>query len=442
MVGSGKAVNQLRNHHLSRSLHVFALFAFPAAGLAEVHSLTLLQAVDTALRQNPEIVLSRLDEQKARAGIRVARDPFVPKVYGGSGLAYTSGYPNSIEGQAPSIFEARTDMALFNRPKSYELAEARENARGAAIDSASKGDDIAYRTASLYLDAEQYQRSQESLEQEVQALQRVHEAVQLRYDEGRELALTLKRADLDLARAKQRLQAVSSDLDYSQESLAVILGFPAGDRVRPIDDDRRALELPPSEEASIDAAMKNNKEIRRLQSQMQAKAFEVRGDKAQRLPQVDLVAQYALFAKYNYQQYFTKFQRNNGQLGIGIRIPLLIGDAPSGMQSEAEADLAKLRTQINDVRNRTALDARRGFNEVKKGESGRDFAKLDLEVAREQVRVLLEQLDEGRVTRQAVEEARLLEQEKWIAYYESQNLLEKAKLNLLKQTGTLQAALR
>jgi outer membrane protein TolC len=108
------------------------------AGLAEVHSLTLREAVNIALKENPDLVLARLDEQKAQAAIRVARDPFVPKVYAGSGLAKVWGYPTSIEGAAPAIIQSRTDMALFNRPKSYELARVRETARGAAINTQSK----------------------------------------------------------------------------------------------------------------------------------------------------------------------------------------------------------------------------------------------------------------------------------------------------------------
>jgi hypothetical protein len=56
--------------------------------------------------------------------------------------------------------------------------------------------------------------------------------------------------------------------------------------------------------------------------------------------------------------------------------------------------------------------------------------------------VLLAQSEEGRATRQAVDEARLMEQEKWIAYYDAQHGLEKARLNLLKQTGAIQAALK
>jgi len=69
-------------------------------------------------------------------------------------------------------------------------------------------------------------------------------------------------------------------------------------------------------------------------------------------------------------------------------------------------------------------------------------AKPDLDSGREQFSVLLAQLAEGRVNQLSVDDARLSEQEKWIAFYDAQHLLEKARLNLLRQTGTLVAALR
>ena len=421
---------------------VLSLISFACLACAEVHTLTLKQAVEVALKQNADVVLARLDEQKAAAAVRVARDPFVPKVYGGSGLAFTSGYPSSIEGAAPSIFQARTDMVLFNRPKSYELAEAREHARGAAIDTAAKIDDIAYRTADLFLDASQTAQSATSVQEEVQSLQRVNESVRLRVSEGREIALTGKRADLDLARARQRRDAILGDLEYAEESLAMVLGYPDGDRVHAIQEDRALTDVPGDEEQCVAIALQNNKDLRRLQSQMQAKALEVRAQHAARLPQVDLVAQYSLFAKRNYQDFFLTFQRNNGQLGVAIKVPLLVGSAPSALEAQAQVEAAKLRTQFSQVRNRTALDTRKGYQDIRRAERGRDVAKMELEVAREQVTVLLAQLDEGRATRQDVEGARFSEQEKWIAFYDSQHAVEKAKLNLLKQTGTLQAALK
>jgi len=152
--------------------HSLLLLFSAAAGLAEVHSLTLRQAVDVATKENPDLVLARLDEQKAQAAIRVAKDPFVPKVYTGSGLAKVWGYPTSIDGAAPSIIQARTDMSLFNRPKSFELARVRESARGAAIGTQSKSDEAAYQAASQFLDIQQMVRSLQSVQLELESLER------------------------------------------------------------------------------------------------------------------------------------------------------------------------------------------------------------------------------------------------------------------------------
>ncbi|MEO8028471.1 MAG: TolC family protein, partial [Bryobacteraceae bacterium] len=121
---------------------------------AEIRTLTLKETVAIALKQNPEIALARLDTVKARQSIRAARDPFIPKLYGGSGLAYTSGFPNSIEGSAPSIFTAKAQAMLFNKPQSYRVAAENENFRGSQIQSGVKQDEVVYRAAVLFLDAE------------------------------------------------------------------------------------------------------------------------------------------------------------------------------------------------------------------------------------------------------------------------------------------------
>src|SRR5271168_1036978 len=210
------------------------------------------QAVQLALQQNSDVVLAHLDEQRARDSVRVAKDPFVPKLYGGSGLAKTWGFPATIDGNAPSIFEARSKMAVFNRPKSYELAEARESARGAAIGAQGKSEEVAYQAASLFLDIEQLIRSQESLQRELEALARVMESTLARISEGREIPLEGKRAELNLARARQRLESSVTDLDYGEASLAVVLGFPPSDRIQPVEDgaEPTRAEIPESSAAA------------------------------------------------------------------------------------------------------------------------------------------------------------------------------------------------
>jgi outer membrane protein TolC len=175
---------------------------------------------------------------------------------------------------------------------------------------------------------------------------------------------------------------------------------------------------------------------------MQAKLLEIKSYHAERLPKVNLVAQYSLFAKYNYQDYFAKFQRNNAQVGASIEIPLLVGRAASAQSAQSEVDIAKLRVEVGRTRARITSDLRIAYQNLRRSEAARDVARADLDVTREELTIDLAQMDEGRLPLAKVEALRATENEKWLAYYEAQHAAEVARLNVLRQTGTLEAALR
>jgi len=419
---------------------IFFLAALCAWG--EVKTMTLRQALDLALAQSPDVMLARLDQQKAREQVTIARDPFLPKVFAGSGLAKPFGFPANIGGEAPAIIETKTQMALFDRPQSYQVATARENMRGSAIEVARQQDEVAFRVASLYLDAEQAARSLQAAQREEENLGHVLEFVKTRVDEGRELPIEAHKADLSVRRARNNVETFTLDLLNAETSLAVVLGMKPDDRVRAAADDRGPLALPISEDRSIEEAIDNNRDLKRLESNMQAKMLEIKGYKAMRLPKVNLVAQYELLGKYYYQNFYSSFQRNNGQLGASFEMPLLIGRSSRAYVTQAELDIEKIRIEVERTRARITADIRRGFQEVKRAESARDFAREDLDVAREQVTNDLARSDEGRVPMSVVEQSRAVEQEKWLVYYEAQHTVERARLNVMKQTGTLLAALK
>jgi outer membrane protein TolC len=239
-----------------------------------------------------------------------------------------------------------------------------------------------------------------------------------------------------------RLDSGQLDSDYYQMLLAVALGYPATDRVKPVDSGTSELIVPPSETAATDSALRNNRELREMQSNVLAKQFDLRSYRAARLPKVDLVAQYALFAKYNYEQYFQKFQRNNFQLGASITIPIFVGTAVKGYAAQALTDMQKIRVQMDQVRNRILSDTRRSYEQWEKAEKLRDLARLQLDLARQDLTVLLAQNGEGRVPLSRVEEARLEESNRWISMYDAETQVTRAKIAILRQTGTLLATLR
>ncbi|HUI55961.1 MAG TPA: TolC family protein [Bryobacteraceae bacterium] len=418
------------------------LLAMACVLRAEVRPMTLRQAVETALKQNPDIMLARLDEEKARQAVRVARDPFTPRLIVGSGLAYSNGFPMSIEGSAPSVVQAHVVQDVFNRQQNFAVAQAKEDARGAGLAATSKRDEVVYRTATLYLDAERAARVWEFARRQDESLEKVLEAVQAQVQEGRALPLAEKTAAANLAHARQSAELLADEQAASETALAMVLGFSAEDRVRPVAEPRAAPELPKSEEEAIQSALESNKDLKRMESQIVSKELEVRGEKAQRWPRADLVAQYSLLAKFNnYAEFFSKFQRNNEQFGISFEVPLMAGPGVNAEVAMTQAEISHLKVDLNSARNRIRSDLEQAFRNVKKAGTGAEVARLDLDVAREQLSVDLAQFEEGRVTLRQVEEARVVENDKWIAFYDAQYAVEKAHWGVLRLTGDLLAAL-
>ncbi len=424
-----------------KALAVFFLSALCA--VAEVHTLTLRGALDIALQQNPDIVLARFDQQRARAQVTIMKDPFVPKVFAGSGAAYTNGFPMSIDGNAPAVLQAKTQMAIFDRPQGLRAAQANESARGAEIDIGARQDEVAYRVASLYFDAEEASRSLTAVELQLQSLTRVRELTAVRVSEGRELSIESSRADLKVLQAQQRHAELADSIADTETSLAQVLGFNPGDRVQPAQEDRRVTGQIDSEESAIQQALDNSREIKRLESNLQGKNLEIKSYKAERLPKANLIAQYALLSRFNnYDKFFPRFQRNNFELGISFEVPILTGRSSAAYVAQAQMDIDKIRAQIGQTRSRITADLQHAYRDIRRTESAQKLARADLDLAREQLSLDLTRYDEGQVTMAQVEASRAAEQEKWIVYYDTQHAFEVARLTVLRQAGTLVAALR
>jgi len=336
-----------------------------------------------------------------------------------------------------------TVASVFDKPKKLQLQQAREELRGAGLAGEGKREQAVRRTIDLYLAAERSRRMAEMARKQVEAAGKLAAIVKLRVQEGRELALEAKRAELEVAKARQRVEAWEAEQDYSEASLAMVLGLESGQRARAALEDRAAPPMPMSAEEAAERALRDNRELRGLSSAMAAKNLEMRSFEAAKYPRLDLVAQYGLFARFNnYEDFFQKFQRHNGQLGISFQIPLWTGPATAAGAAAARTEVSRLQLQMQTARNRIRLQAEQGFQEVRKAETGRQVARLELEVAREGLTVVLAQFEEGRAGLQQVEQARINENEKWLRYYEAQHGLEQARFQLLERTGELMAAFR
>lgn len=410
----------------------------PALLSAETHRLSFEQALDRARSEAPEVLLARYDELQAKQAIRIAKDPFSPKVILGSGLAYTYGFPMSIEGSAPSIFQAKAIQSLVNRPQSFLLAKSRVDAQSVALSVQERRDAALEKTAKLYLDASLVRKNLDLVQQQVRSLEAVRGVVDARVEEGRLLAIEARRAEVNARKAKQRTVLLNTELAQIQRSLAFVLGYGAEDEVETQAVNSLTGDVPADPTETIRLALDNSRELKRLQSDIQAKNLEFQANRSSWYPQVDLVAQYGLFARFNnFDQYFNRFQRNNLLLGMSFKFPVVPGTASSAQAATALNEVNRLRLRVANTRNRIELDTRKLLDDLKLQRENLDLAKLDLEVSRDQVSIVLAQIEEGKAAQRQLEEARFLEAEKWMTYYEAAYAVERAKVSVLAAIGQL-----
>jgi outer membrane protein TolC len=303
---------------------------------------------------------------------------------------------------------------------------------------------VLHQVATMHIGAQRAVRTADLVGQQIDSFEKIADAVRARVEEGRELPVESRAAELRLAQARQRFQALQAESHQAESALAIALGFPAGDRVRAVPADEQArFDLPQSEAAAVEEAVSNSKQLRRIESAMQARTLQGQAARSTRWPQVDLVAQYAIMAKFNqYEEFFRKFQRHNGQLGVSFQLPLFVGSAARAQAATADLDVARMRLELNAVRDRVSVEARRRWQDLTVAVSARDVARMDLDVTRERLGVALAQLEEGRAGIRQVEELRSVETDKWLAFYESQAAVDRARLELLRATGTMTAMLR
>jgi len=104
---------------------VFAAGAYP--GMAQTEQqvsplrFTLRQAVAASLQKSRELSLARLQYETSREQAGLRRAEFLPNLYMGSGVAYTSGFPLLAGGGAPALFSLSYNQELFDLPSPSQM---------------------------------------------------------------------------------------------------------------------------------------------------------------------------------------------------------------------------------------------------------------------------------------------------------------------------------
>jgi len=427
-------MNKIRK--ISCGLFYAALLGVPEVPAQDVVSINLKQAVDMALRNSREVALAEARYNVAQNTVEANRSTFRPNLFTGSGAAYTYGFPQTVSGAAPSIINASYLQTVFNPLLMSQVRSAGERKEAQRLELEKTRNSIMLQTSSGYLELAKVRHSLDLMRTQRQSNARILEFTRQRLNEGRELPIEVTRAELNQARSEQKIVQLESRQRILERQMAALIGVPGNQRIEieaqvlPLDEQQREQDL-------VDRALNSSLDLQQAEFERKAREHRLEGEIGTKWPTVDLFAEYGLFSKINnFQEFFRKFQRNNFNIGVQVRIPLINAQRSSNV-ALAKSELTTAEMELKAKRQNVELDVERQYQHLRELDAAREVARLELKLAQENLQVIQASFEEGRSNLRDVERARLEENDKWIAFLDSDYEHQKAQLDLLNTTGDL-----
>lgn len=394
-------------------------------------------AIELALKNSATTGIARADAQRAQASYLQTRNLFLPQVTFGSGLAFSYGFPLSIEGSAPSIFDVNTQEFLFNSAQRQFMKAAKAEVGATQAQNADRRNDVIMETALDYIQLDLLESSLGVQHEQQEMAGKLEDVVNQRVQAGVDAPTELTRAKLATARTRMQIAQTQSAIDQLRLRLSQLTGLPQAAIQTSTESIPEFPAVSQSDDLATQAA-RNNSGVKVADEAAKIKEFRAKGEDKQLYPAVDLVGHYAVLARYNnYDQFFSKFQRNNVVLGVAIRFPFFNGSQREAAKS-AEADALKARKEAQNVKDQVSTETLRLQRSVDQFSAARDVFKLEHQLAESDAETIHEKIQAGGATLKDEQSARITEHERYAAYLNSSFDLDKAHVQLLRQIGDLE----
>ncbi|MGB8763037.1 MAG: TolC family protein [Candidatus Sulfotelmatobacter sp.] len=418
---------------------LLAVLVLPTASLL-AEPVTLRQAVELALKHATGMSIAADEQQHAAASYRELRNSYIPQLNAGAGIGWSDGFPLSLEGAAPSLFNVNAQSALINPALKDFIRAAQSDIVVSALQTKDQRNQVIQDTVLSYAELAGWEQRLSHLHETMTAADQVEKAVAQRVKEGVDSEIDGSKARLSVARVRLRMVEASGSADVLREHLSRLIGLPSASiEIDP--DSVPALpvvkpEADPDTE-SLAKATDANPVVQAAVEHARAQYLRVKGEQRSLWPSIDFAAQYALLATYNnYDAYYTHFQPNNATVGVAIHLPFL-NLAQHERVKEAESEARKDTNQAEAARNQVSEETLRLERSVTQLQDARDVAELEYEIAQSNVKATRTRMESSTATIHDLGDAETQASERWIKVQDVTIELERSQVELLRATGDL-----
>jgi outer membrane protein TolC len=419
-------------------LFVFSIFLNPAVKNSLAEPLPLKRVVELALSHSTVTGATAADEQRAFASYHEARNQYIPQVVAGAGLGASWGFPLSLEGAAPSIFNLNTQSALLNPSLRQFVKAARQEWQASSIRTKDQRNQVIQDAVLNYAELSKWERLLNHLREQQGDAQKAEQIVEQRMREGVDSSLARSKAQLVTARVRLHLAQALGAIDVLRSQLAQMTGLPAAS-IETVAESMPALPELKQEEDLASEAAQSSPAVQAAEMRAAAQNLKARAEHLAMLPSVDFAAQYAVLSKYNnYFEFYKRFERNNATVGVAIRFPFL-SPSQHARAAAADADAAKAKSDAQAAKNQASEQTLKLQRSVEQLAAFQQVSQLEYEVAQANANALQVRLDAGTASFHDVEDAREQANERFNTLQDANFEVERARIALLRATGELES---
>jgi outer membrane protein TolC len=417
-------------------LSLTSAFLLMRSTQAGAEPLTLKRAVQLAMTHSTAMAQASADEQRVFASYAEARNQYVPQVVAGSGLGASWGFPLSLEGAAPSIFNVNAQSALINPALREFVHAAREEIGAGRLQTKDQKQQVTQEVVIAYVELVKWEEMLPKVTQTYADAQKTQALIKQRVEGGVDSQTEEQKGQLTTARARLRSLQAQGAIDVLREQLGRLTGVTSSS-FETVPESVPALpEIKPDEDLRSKAA-DSSLALQAAELRARAQAFRAKGEHRSLWPSLDFAAQYAVLARYNnYDEFYRKFERNNATVGVAIRFPFMNFSQRAHAQA-ADADAIHANKQVESAKNQVSQEVLKLQRSVEQLQAAQDVSQLEYELAQSNVNAVEIRMNSGTAGLHDEADAHTDLAEKFNALEDAKFQLLRARIGLLRATGDL-----
>jgi len=330
----------------------------PAPG---AQRLTLAEAEQLAIKNNPQISVARLNAFASQQVAREVRSALWPSSNGyltavepHDGSRISAGGLNN-----PVIFERAAGGTLFSQlitdfGRTANLASSASlRARAEDQNAIATKEQVLLAVDQAFYSSLQAQAVLQVAEQTVAARQTVSDQIEALFKSNLKSQLDASFARVNLAQAQLLLLDAQNNISTALANLSAVLGYPTLQNFALVEPSEPITAPPAEVEPLISQAFSTRPEIRSLQLQYQAAQKFRTAERDLMLPNV-----HALGAVGGAPVRDDRLSQWFGAVGVNVEIPIFNGFLFSARAQEAELRAQAVHNNLLDIQNRVSRDVR------------------------------------------------------------------------------------